>query len=163
LALLLDRVASRLGPAAVLRPQLTADPLPENAATLRRVHERSEMHRRKFQVPGFKFQVRKKSSHGSLNLEPGTWNCCFRPLFLHSPLPLDAVSVVPDGPPITFRLEGKLHRVSQHWGPERIETGWFRGPSVRRDYYRVQTTAGLRFWLFRRLDDGRWHLHGQFG
>ena len=81
-------------------------------------------------------------------------SACFRPLFLRPPLPLDVVSVVPDGPPITFRLQGQLHRVAAHWGPERIETGWWRGASVRRDYYRVQTEEGLRFWLFRRLDDG---------
>jgi hypothetical protein len=33
---------------------------------------------------------------------------------------------------------------------------------VRRDYYRVQTEAGLRFWVFRDLKTGRWHLHGDF-
>ena len=47
-----------------------------------------------------------------------------------------------------------------HWGPERIETGWWRGASVRRDYYRVQTEESLRFWLFRNLADDRWYLHG---
>jgi protein ImuB len=86
----------------------------------------------------------------------------FRPLFLRPPLALDVVSVVPDGPPITFRFQGRLYRIAHHWGPERIETGWWRGGSVRRDYYRVQTEDGLRFWLFRRIEDGKWHLHGEF-
>jgi protein ImuB len=162
LALLIDRLASRLGPDAVLQPQLTSDPLPERASHLRRVHERSEMHRSKFKVQSSKFKVRKKFAASTLNFEPGTLNVCFRPLFLRQPLPLDAVSVVPDGPPITFRFQGRLHRVAAHWGPERIETGWFRGASVRRDYYRVQTDEGLRFWLFRQLGDSQWHLHGEF-
>jgi hypothetical protein len=33
---------------------------------------------------------------------------------------------------------------------------------VGRDYYRVETTTGHRFWLFRRLRDGHWFLHGLF-
>ena len=28
--------------------------------------------------------------------------------------------------------------------------------------YRVETTEGYRFWLFRRLSDDRWFLHGWF-
>ena len=46
--------------------------------------------------------------------------------------------------------------------PERIQTGWWRGRTVGRDYYRVETACGRRFWLFRRLRDGRWFLHGAF-
>jgi protein ImuB len=52
--------------------------------------------------------------------------------------------------------------LAQHWGPERIETAWWRGRSVRRDYYRVETAEGSRYWLFRRLTDGQWFLHGEF-
>jgi protein ImuB len=72
------------------------------------------------------------------------------------------MSVVPDGPPLTFRFQGQVHQVVHHWGPERIETGWWRGASVRRDYYRAQTAAGQRFWLFRQLGSGQWHLHGEY-
>jgi protein ImuB len=53
-------------------------------------------------------------------------------------------------------------RIVRHWGPERIETLWWRGPSVRRDYYRVATESGAHLWLFRRLTDNRWFLHGVF-
>jgi protein ImuB len=52
--------------------------------------------------------------------------------------------------------------VARHWGPERIETGWWRGRTIRRDYYRVEITSGNRFWLFRQLDDDNWFLHGSF-
>jgi protein ImuB len=52
--------------------------------------------------------------------------------------------------------------VTRSWGPERIETGWWRGQDARRDYYAVTTQLGTRFWIFRRRDDGRWFLHGCF-
>ena len=42
-----------------------------------------------------------------------------------------------------------------HVGPERIETLWWRGPSVRRDYYRIATESGSQLWIFRRLADGQ--------
>jgi len=49
-------------------------------------------------------------------------------------------------------------------GPERIETGWWDGHDVRRDYYVARTTAGVRLWIFReRRAPGRWFLHGVFG
>ncbi len=64
--------------------------------------------------------------------------------------------------PLWFRLDGREHRVARHWGPERIETGWWRGRAVGRDYFRVETAAGCRYWLFRRLRDGKWFLHGVF-
>jgi protein ImuB len=64
-------------------------------------------------------------------------------------------------------------------GPERIETAWWRGPTVRRDYYIVETASGARYWIFRRLGFRRlgfrrlgsgsagrlgseWFLHGTF-
>jgi len=75
---------------------------------------------------------------------------------------LAAMAVMPDGPPLAFRLRGREHRIARSWGPERIETGWWRGRPIGRDYFRVETTTGQRYWLFRRLADGRWFLHGRF-
>jgi protein ImuB len=49
-------------------------------------------------------------------------------------------------------------------GPERIETGWWDGHDVRRDYYVAWTRAGVRLWIFReRPPAGGWFLHGVFG
>jgi protein ImuB len=49
-------------------------------------------------------------------------------------------------------------------GPERIESGWWDGHDVRRDYYVARDRAGARLWVFReRQDGGRWFLHGVFG
>lgn len=48
-------------------------------------------------------------------------------------------------------------------GPERLETGWWDGGDVRRDYYRVQTAAGQQAWAFRPPgSEGGWMLHGWF-
>jgi protein ImuB len=49
-------------------------------------------------------------------------------------------------------------------GPERIESGWWDGRDVRRDYYVARTADGVRLWVFReRRKDGRWFMHGVFG
>ncbi len=86
-----------------------------------------------------------------------------RPMRLeHEPLALEVLSVVPHGPPIQFYLHGAWQRVTHTWGPERIQTGWWRGRYIQRDYYRVETRSVARFWLFRRLSDGTWFLHGVF-
>jgi protein ImuB len=49
-------------------------------------------------------------------------------------------------------------------GPERIESGWWDGGDVRRDYYLVETSQGQRAWAFLPAGelDGAWMLHGWF-
>jgi protein ImuB len=53
-------------------------------------------------------------------------------------------------------------------GPERIESGWWDGGDVRRDYYVVRTSLGQRAWAFLPAgvrDEGPasgWMLHGWF-
>jgi protein ImuB len=86
-----------------------------------------------------------------------------RPLWLWpQPRPLMVLALTPPGTPLVVRTGGTDHRVRHAWGPERIETGWWRGLDVRRDYYVVEITTGVRWWIFRRLDDGRWFWHGCF-
>ena len=59
------------------------------------------------------------------------------------------------------RYEGSLEIEE---GPERIESGWWDGRDVRRDYYVARTPAGTRLWIFReRRTQGGWFLHGVFG
>ncbi|WP_428610264.1 Y-family DNA polymerase [Sedimenticola sp.] len=48
-------------------------------------------------------------------------------------------------------------------GPERIESGWWQGRWVRRDYFIATDSHGARLWLFRQADDRHWYLHGRFG
>ncbi len=48
-------------------------------------------------------------------------------------------------------------------GPERIETGWWDGGDMRRDYYVVLTPQGQRAWVFSAPGtQGPWMLHGWF-
>ena len=68
-----------------------------------------------------------------------------RPLHMEPrPKALTVVSVAPEGPPMKFRLAGQDERVVRVWGPERIETGWWRTRLVRRDYYQVDPASWTR-------------------
>ena len=78
------------------------------------------------------------------------------------PVEVSVVALAPQGSPRMFRYHSQLHRVAMCTGPERVETGWWRGRQVRRDYFRVITETGEAFWIFRNRDDGRWFMHGVF-
>ena len=146
-ALLIDRLNSRLGSDRVLRPLLQAEFQPERAC----------------RFVSWTGREASPSSHALPALLPPIPGPNDRPLQLqHPPWPLQVTAVAPEGPPARFRYRNCLYQVAHAWGPERIETGWWRGAPVRRDYYRVETSSGHRFWLFRRLDDGQWFLHGIF-
>ncbi|WP_116809107.1 Y-family DNA polymerase [Steroidobacter cummioxidans] len=45
-------------------------------------------------------------------------------------------------------------------GAERIESGWWDGGDIRRDYFIARTQQGAALWVFKDLRDGSWHLHG---
>jgi hypothetical protein len=86
-----------------------------------------------------------------------------RPLLLYpEPQPIEVTAIAPEGPPQFIWIGGRREAITAHWGPERIETLWWRGRSVRRDYYRIATTTGSQQWIFQRLADGKWFLHGLF-
>lgn len=163
LAALINRLSSRLGREQVLRPKSTRDVLPERAYDLQPLAGNShaaqpaalakKATKRKSQTPA-------EPTASTAIIPPYAHT---RPLsLLPQPIPLVAVSIAPDGPPLSFTYQGQVERIQRHWGPERIETAWWHGPSVRRDYYRVEVAAGRRFWLFRELRTGRWFLHGHF-
>jgi protein ImuB len=87
---------------------------------------------------------------------------------LDPPEPVAAMALVPDHPPVSFVWRRVRHRVRQADGPERVLGEWWisdREIAAMRDYYRVETEAGARFWLFRdapAAEGGRWWLHGLF-
>jgi protein ImuB len=47
-------------------------------------------------------------------------------------------------------------------GPERIESGWWDGKGVARDYYIASQVPGARLWVFQDRHTQRWYLHGVF-
>ena len=92
-----------------------------------------------------------------------------RPLRLfEKPEEVQAIAAVPDGPPMRFRWRHAPFEVAHAEGPERIAMDWWKREKPTRDYFRVETKDGQRFWLYR---DGfyahsglatRWYLHGIF-
>ena len=82
-----------------------------------------------------------------------------RPLWmLPEPLPLTAG---PGGKPT---YHGPLKLVN---GPERLETGWWDGNGIARDYFVAINTKGVHLWIYRNRKRHRnkptWYLHGIFG
>ena len=47
-------------------------------------------------------------------------------------------------------------------GPERIESGWWDGKGVARDYYLARHSDGVRLWVFQERQSKRWYVHGVF-
>ena len=46
--------------------------------------------------------------------------------------------------------------------PQRIETGWWDGFDITRDYFVAHSPAGERLWVFQDRRGGGWYLHGLF-
>jgi protein ImuB len=91
-----------------------------------------------------------------------------RPInLLPKPEPIEVMAPIPDYPPMNFRYQGTLHKISKADGPERIEPEWWIAEGLHRDYYSVEDEDGGRYWLFRAghyatEDPPRWYLHGFF-
>ena len=147
LAVLLDRLANRLGAASVYRVAPVESDVPERA--VRRIPPLAPPTRR-------------------------TWQADLpRPARLLSPpQPVRALAPLPDHPPVAFTWRRKRFRVRRADGPERIHGEWWRRDAETlavRDYFQVEDEDGRRFWLFRRGDgvdaetgDLSWFLHGIF-
>jgi protein ImuB len=83
------------------------------------------------------------------------WAAFRRPLWL---LPTPELLEELDGVP---RRRGALRFFGD---VERIETGWWDGGEIGRDYYTAFDLYGVQLWIFReRADPHRWFLHGVFG
>ncbi|HYI48941.1 MAG TPA: DUF6504 family protein [Allosphingosinicella sp.] len=145
LALLVDRLAARLGARRVHRLGAVESDLPE------------------------------RSVRAAAPLEtPAAWPQWPRPVRLLSPPEAveGVMSELPDGAPVRFEWRGRSYRVAAADGPERVYGEWWRRAGERaavRDYFQVEDKDGARFWLFRNGDgedpgtgDLGWHLHGIF-
>ena len=57
-------------------------------------------------------------------------------------------------------LDGRLELVR---GPERIESGWWDGHDIARDYFEARHPDGACYWIYRELRArGDWYVHGVF-
>jgi protein ImuB len=154
LAHLIDRLGARFGLRRITRPMPQDTHIPEFAVMAVPAHAAK-------QVAAARVAVEQDS------LAPT------RPIRLFArPEPVEALAQVPDGPPVRFSWRCVTHQVARVEGPERIAMEWWRddrGNKLTRDYFRVESEAGVRVWLYREgLYDrepghSRWYLHGLFG
>ena len=145
LAALIDRLSVRLGAEAVRRPEPVASHWPERAQRW---------------LPPLDPP---RGSQESLAFHA-------RPLkLLDRAEPIAVIHASPDGLPRRFRWRGQLHEIARAEGPERIAPEWWRerGAARLRDYYRVEDSAGRRYWIYRHghAADGRggtpqWYVQG---
>ncbi|HEU0135092.1 MAG TPA: DUF6504 family protein [Allosphingosinicella sp.] len=146
LAMLVDRLAGRLGSHCLYRATAVESDVPE------------------------------RSVARAGPLDPTiAWPRWPRPVRLLSPPERveNVVALLPDQPPRRFTWRGRAYRVARADGPERIHGEWWKRLAEAegvRDYFQVEDEEGARFWLYRRGDgvdqrtgDLSWYLHGVFG
>ena len=141
---LIEQLANRLGRQAVVRPRLHPDAQPEHAHRGEPLLEKGPPARK---PPSLKPCTRELGVHRPLRLKP-------------QPSRLEARTSRADGVPMRVIWNGCEHTVVRSWGPERIETGWWRPKSIERDYFRIELDSGEHLWVF--LQAGAWFLHGLF-
>jgi protein ImuB len=148
MAVLVDRLANRLGARRVYRLAPVESDVPERST------------RRIAPIGG--------------GLRDAGWPACLpRPVrLLKHPQPVDVMAMLPDHPPAFFVWRRRRHLVRRADGPERIAGEWWKRQGetlATRDYWQVEDEQGTRFWLYRSGDavdpatgDRRWYLHGLF-
>ncbi|MBI4724653.1 MAG: DNA polymerase Y family protein, partial [Rhodomicrobium sp.] len=175
LAALIDALENRLGKGRVYRLAPQESYIPESAVKRQAVIPETPKALSGI-LKNTKHRVRKDPGYrqaGSGTTLQAWQSIGERPIRLFArPQPIDVTAALPDAPPVLFRWRKVLHRVTRAEGPERISPEWWRGgyadeESQVRDYYRVESTQGLRFWVFREGVYGgdrlpRWYLHGLF-
>jgi protein ImuB len=139
---LIERLSSRLGNAAVLRPRLVPDAQPELA---------------------FEYEPWLAAAAARLREDRRPVRLTRPPCLNPRPEPVRVMSAGPNRPPAWMQWDDREYAIERTWGPERMETGWWRGADVRRDYYVAETTDGERFWVFQDLAAGGWFVHGVYG
>ena len=158
LAGLVDRLSNRLGEHRVLQAKMTESHLPERGQTW---------------VPARHALLDEASAVAAVgDRAPTRARSPSRPdRLFENPEEIGVVHAVPDGPPARFVWRRIPYDVALVAGPERIAPEWWRERRhVRaRDYYRVETSRGRRFWIFRegfeddeRGGTPRWFMHGLF-
>lgn len=141
---LIERLRARLGDAQVRRLVAAADHRPERASVSVPWHTPAGALPPEAQPP--------QRPDAELSLTRPAW-------LLPEPLPLAEREALPllHGKPLVLLA-----------GPERIESGWWDGGLVARDYYVAAQDDGALLWIFReRLPqppgDPAWQLQGRFG
>ncbi|HET8875152.1 MAG TPA: DNA polymerase Y family protein [Casimicrobiaceae bacterium] len=146
---LVDRLRSRLGDDVVTVLATHPEHRPEYATSATTPETRSSQPRTHAHSTG----PQKRNRKASPLEQPSAATDAPRPLWL-----LDEAKI----------LSGALETAP--WilrdGPERIESGWWDGHDLRRDYFVAETPQGGMVWIYRDhrygTDDGEWFMHGVF-
>ncbi|MBS0251778.1 MAG: DNA polymerase Y family protein [Proteobacteria bacterium] len=148
-AQLVDRLSIMFGRERVMRLQPVDSHLPERAQAMVPAA-----------LPTPSHEWDQGTIRGKAGLRP--------PLIYARPHPID-VEADKNNMPESVCWRRVTHRIANAIGPERIAEEWWNRPSDygSRDYYRVESSQGRRFWIFRTAvtaADGqhRWFLHGVF-
>jgi len=162
---LIERLRARLGPEAVYGLRVLPGHRPENAWGVREpggpmgqpVAESGLKGRSRARRAPETTGAQRRESREAPAARRGTtlWPAFRRPMWL---LPMPKLLSERDGLP---RRRGPLRLLGE---AERIETGWWDGGDVARDYYTALDLHGVRLWIYReRAAPHRWFLHGVFG
>jgi protein ImuB len=148
---LIERLRARLGHEAVYGLQMLAGHRPENTWSMR--EPAAVNGSRAASDSGSRWALFRSTQ--AVPPAPPPWPAFRRPLWLlHTPQQLEEIDGVP-------RRRGPLRFFGD---VERIETGWWDGADVGRDYYTVFDIYGVQLWIFReRAEPHSWFLHGVFG
>ncbi len=151
--LLVERLGARLGHGAVRALERVADHRPERVT-----RERA-------------WQGRAGASGGAAGGN-GVTPCGMPVWLLPEPRPLRRAPAPPPGGDAAPPSDGAAGRggggpgrdaLRIEHGPWRIESGWWDGHDVARDYYVARDADGARHWIYReRRPPRRWFVHGLF-
>lgn len=139
---LVERLRARLGEQAVYGVAAVAEHRPESA--WQRVHE--------LRLTG----ARMTDASAGVVRAAGDERLMPRPVWLLAePTMLGAAD-------LQRSREGGLAGLILEEGPERIESGWWDGKGIARDYYVARRMQGARWWIFQDRRTKGWYLHGVF-
>ncbi len=171
LAHLINRLANRLGASNVVYPVLLSGAQPEYSFRLRPLVDPHRKHRRQKTKPLKQSHVLARPFrllHSPMQLRCQMWDAEYEMRTGEQRLRLAEMVTVRS--PALFQVRpnrtqpngAQPQKIIASWGPERIETGWWRGLTVCRDYWRVETETHQHFWIYQDLRSGSWFLHGEF-
>lgn len=159
-AKLIDGLSARLGRNRVVAPSIVRDPVPEAQVRMRpltglRPDGTHQETKRKLSRP----PKRNFAEEGSLETPENAF--LSRPTELIQPVAA-VVECETWGEPTSIAIGNTRWKIIGCAGPERVESGWWSGPTQRREYYRIALQSGDWWWIYRDLRTQTWYLHGAF-
>jgi protein ImuB len=144
LEVVLSRLQSHLGEAALFSAQACSQHRPEAAWSMERFSPVDRNETKREVAPADTPEIRARPAR-----------------LLGVPAQLHA-EFEADGLLHTVTVAGRKRRVQSLWGPERLQGGWWSQATFSRDYYRVQVEGVGLLWAFQDGRDGQFYVQGIF-